>query len=79
MGKVRMQREPMRARERRIIEARLRDHHQRTSFEVIDLTDDRLESHGLFETLSEARGCVEFDGLTAYAIWRGNTRVECVE
>jgi hypothetical protein len=38
-------------------------------YEVIDL--DTEESHGIYDTLSEARGCVQFDRLRAYAIWRG--------
>lgn len=47
------------------------------AYEVIDLRTD--ESHGTFETLEEARGCVRFDKLRAYAIWRYNVRVECCD
>jgi hypothetical protein len=39
-------------------------------YEVIDLDTD--ESHGLYPSLDEARGCVEFDKLRAYQIWRGH-------
>lgn len=46
-------------------------------YEVINLRT--LESHGEYDSLDQARGCVEFDRLTAYAIWRGDERVECVE
>jgi hypothetical protein len=46
-------------------------------FEVIDLNTD--ESHGKFETLERARGCVRFDRLRAYAIWYDNVRVECCD
>lgn len=38
-------------------------------YEVINLDTD--ESHGVYETLEEARGCVAFDKLRAYSIWRG--------
>jgi hypothetical protein len=38
-------------------------------YEVINL--DTEESHGVYETLEEARGCVQFDKLHAYSIWRG--------
>ena len=48
-----------------------------TTYEVINLDTD--ESHGEYETLSEARGCVEFDRLRAYSIWHGNVRVENCE
>jgi hypothetical protein len=43
-------------------------------FELIDLDTD--ETHGTFETLSEARGAVRFDRLKAYAIWHNDRRVE---
>lgn len=46
-------------------------------FEVIDLLED--ESHGEFETLEQARGCVRFDRLRHYAIWHDNVRVECCD
>lgn len=39
----------------------------RTYFEVINLETD--ESHGVYDSLSEARGCVRFDNLRAYQIW----------
>lgn len=38
-------------------------------YEVINLDTD--ESHGVYDTLEEARGCVAFDRLRAYSIWRG--------
>ena len=43
-------------------------------YEVIDL--ETGDSHGLYDCLGEARGCVRYDRLTAYQIWRGNVRVE---
>jgi len=56
-------------------------------YEVLNLETD--ESHGVYDTLGEARGCVQFDRLKFYAIWGGdydadgefNTtiRVECCE
>ncbi len=55
-------------------------------YEVIDLDTD--ESHGIYDTLSEARGCVRFDDLEAYSIWQGHygpdgwttdVRVECCD
>lgn len=46
-------------------------------YEVIDLNSE--ESHGSFETLDEARGCVRFDRLSAYSIWHNNVRIECCE
>jgi hypothetical protein len=48
-----------------------------TMYEVINL--ETLESHGEYRSLDEARGCVEFDRLVAYAIWHGDERVECFE
>ena len=39
-------------------------------FEVINLEND--ESHGVYETLCQARGCVQFDRLHAYQIWSGS-------
>ncbi|HVH85480.1 MAG TPA: hypothetical protein VM912_02065 [Terriglobales bacterium] len=46
-------------------------------YEVFDLNTD--ESHGTFETLEQARGCVRFDKLRSYSIWKGNVRVECCD
>jgi hypothetical protein len=37
-------------------------------FEVINLATD--ESHGTFDTIAEARGCVAYDRLKAYEIWQ---------
>lgn len=37
---------------------------------------DAHESHGVYDTLDEARGCVEFDGLRDYEIWQGDRIVE---
>ena len=48
-----------------------------TPYEVFDLATD--ESHGTFETLERARGCVRFDKLRTYSIWKGNVRVECCD
>lgn len=39
-------------------------------YEVINL--DTGESHGIFDSLSQARGCVSFDKLRAYQIWEGD-------
>jgi hypothetical protein len=47
------------------------------AYEVINLDTD--ESHGEFPSLEQARGCVKFDKLRAYAIWNNNVRVECCE
>jgi hypothetical protein len=38
-------------------------------YEVINLDTD--ESHGIYETLDMARGCIEYDRLQAYQIWQG--------
>jgi hypothetical protein len=38
-------------------------------YEVTDLGTD--ESHGVYASLAEARGCVWSDRLAAYSIWRG--------
>jgi hypothetical protein len=38
-------------------------------YEVTDLNTD--EGRGVYETLDEARGCVRYDRLAAYSIWRG--------
>jgi hypothetical protein len=46
-------------------------------YTVTDLDTDEL--HGEFDTLAEARGCVRYDKLAAYSIWRGGVRVECCE
>lgn len=43
-------------------------------YEVFDMNTD--ESQGEFATLDEARGCVRYNHLKAYSIWRGNVRVE---
>lgn len=43
-------------------------------YEVIDRATN--ESHGTFDTLEEARGCVAFDGLTHYAIWCGDVIID---
>lgn len=42
-------------------------------YQVINLDTD--ESHGVYDTLSEARGCVRFDRLRAYSIWQGQHEV----
>lgn len=47
------------------------------AYEVFNLETD--ESHGTYDTLSEARGCVRFDRLETYSIWRGDVRVECCD
>lgn len=47
-------------------------------YEVINLKTD--ESHGEYDSLDEARGCVEYDRLTHYYIWQdGAGRVEHCE
>jgi hypothetical protein len=40
------------------------------AYRVVDLATGK--SHGAYETLDQARGCVEFDRLAAYQIWRGH-------
>lgn len=40
------------------------------TYEVINLKTD--ESHGEYETLAEARGCVAYDRLRSYSIWYGD-------
>jgi hypothetical protein len=47
------------------------------TYEVINLDTD--ESHGEYDSLEQARGCVRFDRLRAYQIWSGNLRVENCE
>jgi hypothetical protein len=42
-------------------------------FEVIDPRNN--ESHGTYDTLAEALGCVEFDRLTTYSVWHNGERV----
>ncbi len=42
-------------------------------YEVFELG----KSHGEFDTLDEARGCVAFDRLKFWAIWIGDTQVDC--
>lgn len=49
----------------------------RIPYMVINLRTD--ESHGEFDTVSEARGCVRYDKLTNWAIWHGNLRVEACD
>jgi hypothetical protein len=46
-------------------------------FEVFNTETD--ECHGTYETLDQARGCVKFDRLVAFEIWRGSVRVECCD
>ena len=53
------------------------DGHGAMVYQVIDLNTD--ESHGTYPTLEQARGCVAFDRLTAYSIWKDNVRVECCD
>jgi hypothetical protein len=43
-------------------------------FRVIDLESDELR--GVYDTLEEARGCVAYDRLRAYAIWHNGVMVE---
>lgn len=48
-----------------------------SNFEVMEVTGVESDiSHGVYDTIDEARGCVEYDGLTRYEIWRGDTIVE---
>lgn len=44
------------------------------AYEVINLDTD--ETHGVYPTIEEARGCVRFDRLRAYQIWRGEVDEE---
>jgi DNA methylase len=44
------------------------------TYEVINLKTD--ESHGEYDSLDQARGCVAFDRLTHYSIWHDSVRVE---
>jgi len=53
-------------------ESRCTEH--RGEYEVISL--DTNESQGSFETLTEARGCVRYNRLRSYSIWRNDIRVE---
>jgi hypothetical protein len=46
-------------------------------YAVYDLNDD--SHHGTYLTLDEARGCVAFDKLEAWAIWHKNERVEACD
>lgn len=46
-----------------------------STFEVFN-TPSFPTSHGVFDTLDEARGCVAFDHLVQYEIWQGDTIVE---
>lgn len=43
-----------------------------------DQTDAEFggESHGTYDTLEEARGCVEFDRLRYYEIWDADELIE---
>jgi len=43
------------------------------NYEVINLKTKA--SHGKYETLTEARGCVSYDRLTAWEIWRNDQEV----
>jgi hypothetical protein len=43
-------------------------------YQVIDL--DSEEDRGTYETIAEARGCVAYDRLKAYAIWHNGVRIE---
>ena len=45
-----------------------------SNFDVIARPSN--ESHGIYNTLDEARGCVEFDRLRDYEIWQGDRIVE---
>lgn len=42
-------------------------------YEVINLKTKK--SHGIFDTLDEARGCVAFDRLTDWEIWEQCSKV----
>jgi hypothetical protein len=43
------------------------------AFDVIDLNTER--SHGTYDSLEEALGCIAYDHLRYWEIWRGNTLV----
>lgn len=49
-----------------------------STFEVFDRNEipNQTVSHGVFDTLDEARGCVEFDRLCNYEIWQGDHIVD---
>ena len=53
-------------------ESRCIEHRQ--GFEVINLATE--ESHGVYETLTEARGCARYDRLREYSIWHNDSLVE---
>jgi hypothetical protein len=40
---------------------------QKMKYEVLNLKTG--QSHGLYDTLDEARGCVDYDRLTQWQIW----------
>ena len=42
-------------------------------YEVFNLLTNK--SHGTFDTLEQANGCVSFDRLTHYSIWNGSVKV----
>jgi hypothetical protein len=41
-----------------------------SNFDVMDRLTDT--SHGIYDTLEEARGCVEYDRLLDWEIWQGD-------
>jgi hypothetical protein len=48
-----------------------------STYEVIEKNDPvRTTSHGVYDTLDEARGCVEYDGLVWWEIWQGDHIVD---
>jgi hypothetical protein len=50
-----------------------------TKYELLALPATRwgmAQSHGFYDSLSEAQGAAAFDRLTHYAIWLGDIKVE---
>ena len=50
-----------------------------SNYEVIEILNEdvgAVRSHGVFATLDEARGCVEYNKIGEYEIWQGDHIVE---
>lgn len=46
------------------------------TYRVYNTQQGADENHGEYDSLDQARGCVEFDGLKYYEIWYGDELVE---
>lgn len=46
---------------------------------IAHIDENTDEERGLYDTLDEARGCVEFDRLRCYSIYQGEELVESSE